>query len=354
MGRIGITYQDVATAISTLQAQGKPPTVDNIREVLRTGSKSTIVRWLRQWKQQHGLLNSNDGSLPNELLVMIKEFWSTLQTKPDDMDKKRLQESDAVFYKIQQQLNHYKAKDMESQRKIQVLGEKLHQQNKDNQHLNIAFIAEQQEKIKACEHLQALQSHQLESQSENERLHQLLKHAQANLEHSQTIVQQLQLEHEIILEKQRADYEQKLLQLQQEIERIAREKMFLETDAATLGKDYDLLMAQHTALESQAQEIQKKHSKLELDCARISQNYARMSQDFNVQRQTLEAKNHELVECQLRLGMAEEHVDYLQNTLFATEDKLIALQEDYLYLSQQKMNLEGQVRQLQAALRTAA
>jgi chromosome segregation ATPase len=354
MGRIGIKYQDVATAIATLQAQSKPPTVDNIREVLKTGSKSTIVRLLREWKQQNGLLQNNDGILPNDLLAMIKEFWLNLQPKAEEANNKRLQESDAVFYKIQEQLNHYKAKDMESQRKIQALEEKLYQQNEDNQHLNIAFIAEQQEKIKATERLQTLQSHQLESQSENERLHQLLKHAQANLEHSQTIEQQLQLEHEIILEKQRADYEQKLSQLQQQIELVAREKMFLETDAATLGKDYDLLMAQHTALESQTQEMQKKHSKLELDCARISQNYARMSQDFNVQRQTLEAKNHGLVECQLRLGMAEEHVDYLQNTLFATEDKLIALQDDYLYLSQQKMNLEGQVRQLQATLRTVA
>jgi len=41
MGRIGITYQDVAKAIPTLQGQQKNPTVDNIRELLGTGSKST-------------------------------------------------------------------------------------------------------------------------------------------------------------------------------------------------------------------------------------------------------------------------------------------------------------------------
>ncbi len=354
MGRLGITYQDVSTAISTLQAQSKPPTVDNIREVLRTGSKSTIVRLLREWKQQNGLLQTNDGILPNELLVMIKEFWLNLQPRADDADNKRLQESDAAFYKIQEQLNHYKAKDMESQRKIQALEEKLYQQNEDSKHLDFAFMAEQQEKIKTAERLLALQSRQLESESENERLHQLLKHAQANLEHYQTTAQQLQLEHEIILEKQRADYEQKLVQMQQQLERVAREKMFLETDSATLDKDYGLLMAQHTALESQVEEMQKKQSKLELDCARISQNYARISQDFNVQRQTLETKNHELTECQLKVGMAEDHIDYLQNALFAAEDKFIALHDNYLFASRQKANLEGQIRYLRAASATAA
>jgi hypothetical protein len=387
MGRIGISYQDVATAILKLQEQSKPPTVDNVREVLKTGSKSTIARLLREWKQQHGLLkNHNDGSLPTELMSMIKEFWLKLQNKTDGSADNHQQEYDAALHEIQQQLDQYKdkdaawwnrvqileeklqlqnednkqlnavliaeqqekmeAKDTEWQGKIRLLEEKLQLQNEDNKQLNAAFIAEQQEKIETTEQLQALQFSQLESEAENERLRQLLKHAQVNLEHYQTTIQQIHLEHESSIEQKYADHEQKLLQMQQQIERVTREKTFLEGRCGNLDKEYGLLMTKHAELESQTQELQAKHSKLELDCARISQNYARISQDCNVQRQALEAKNNELTECQLRLKKAEDHVDYLQNTLFATEDKLIALQDDYLSVSQEKATLEGYVREL--------
>jgi len=46
----GITYSDVATAAQTLQAKGKNLTVENIRNVLGTGSASTISRLLTEYK----------------------------------------------------------------------------------------------------------------------------------------------------------------------------------------------------------------------------------------------------------------------------------------------------------------
>ena len=387
MGRIGISYQDVATAILKLQEQSKPPTVDNVREVLKTGSKSTIARLLREWKQQHGLLkNHNDGNLPTELMGMIKEFWLKLQNKTDGSADNHQQEYDATLHGIQQQLNQYKAKDAawwnrvqvleeklqlqkkenkqlnavliaeqqekmeakdtEWRGKIRLLEEKLQQQNEDNKQLNAALIAEQKEKIEATEQLKILQSRQLESEVENERLHQLLKHAQVNLEHYQTTIQQIHLEHESAMEQQYTDHEQKLLPMQQQLERVTREKTFLEGRCGNLEKEYGVFMTQYAELEAQTQELQAKHSKLELDCTRISQNYARISQDCNVQRQALDAKNNELTECQVKLEKAEEHVDYLQNTLFAIEDKLISLQDNYLSVSQEKANLEGYVREL--------
>ncbi len=205
MGRIGISYQDVAAAIPKIQAQSKSPTVDNIRVVLGTGSKSTIARLLREWKQQQGLANGDDGSLPSELLIMVKELWLRLQTKADNAIDSHQQECDETLHEMRQQLNLYKAKDTEWQSRLQSLEEKLHQQNVENKHLNAALIIEQQEKIKITERAESFQSHQLGGQSENERLHQLLKNAQANLEHYQTETQQLRSEQEIIIEKQRQE-----------------------------------------------------------------------------------------------------------------------------------------------------
>lgn len=108
MSRIGINYLDVTNAISKLQVQSKAITGDNIREVLGTGSKSTITQYLREWKQQQGLSIGDNASLPSELLTTVKELWARLQSKADNAIDSHQQECDAVLREIQQQLSHYK------------------------------------------------------------------------------------------------------------------------------------------------------------------------------------------------------------------------------------------------------
>jgi hypothetical protein len=48
----------------------------------------------------------------------------------------------------------------------------------------------------------------------------------------------------------------------------------------------------------------------------IAQSLAQASEELTAQRQTLEAKSRELVEYQLRLGIAEDKVDSLQKAFF--------------------------------------
>lgn len=351
MSRIGINYLDVTTAISKLQVQSKAITGDNIREVLGTGSKSTITQYLREWKQQQGLSIGDSASLPTELLTAVKELWSRLQTKADNTIDSYREECDTALREVQQQLNQYKTQDTEWQGRVHVLEEKLHHYGEDNKRLNTAFIAEQQEKIKAVERVESLQSRHQESEAEKERLHQLLKHVQANLEHYQTATQQLRQEQDMVMEKQRATYEQKLLQLQQRVELVMRERTFLEAHSSSLDKDYGLLIAKHTALETQTQELQKKNSEWELSCAKISQSYECVSQEFSTQGQALEVKNRELIECQFRTRLAEDNIESLQKALSAAENKIAALRDDYLFVAQEKVNLEGQVKQFQQVFR---
>lgn len=350
MGRIGVVYQDVVSAIPKLQAQGKSISVDNTRAELGRGSKSTIARLLREWKAQQGLPIDDDASLPSDLLTAVKELWRLLQTKADDAIDGYREEYNAALREIQQQLNQYKAKDTEWQSRVHALEEKLHRQAEDNKRLNAVFIAEQQEKIKAAERVQALQSRQQENESEKERLHQLLKHVQDNLEHYQAATQQLRLEQNIIVENQRAAYEQRLLQLQQQNEAMIREKTFLEARCAGLDRDYNASLAREAALAEETRELLQKYTALETNYGTIEQNLIQASEELTVQRQALEAKNSELVECVLRLTMAEDNLGSLQKTLSAAEDKIATLRSDYQFASCEKANLEGQLKQLQEAL----
>ena len=40
MGRFGVSYEEVAQAVQEAQGKGKSPTVDNVRLIIGSGSKS--------------------------------------------------------------------------------------------------------------------------------------------------------------------------------------------------------------------------------------------------------------------------------------------------------------------------
>jgi len=81
MGRIGISYQEVVNAIHLLQGENKNPTVDNIRLILQTGSKSTIARYLKEWRHSESIEGpySSSNALPEELSSLVKGLWNRIQ-----------------------------------------------------------------------------------------------------------------------------------------------------------------------------------------------------------------------------------------------------------------------------------
>ena len=83
MGRAGILFSHVAKAAAKLVADGKNPTVDNVREALgSTGSKSTIAPMLKRWKAEHteDIVEAELG-VPVELLQAIKGVYDKLQAE---------------------------------------------------------------------------------------------------------------------------------------------------------------------------------------------------------------------------------------------------------------------------------
>ena len=52
MARSGIHYEDVKDAAETLMGRGLPPTIQRVRELLGTGSNTTISEHLKRWHRQ--------------------------------------------------------------------------------------------------------------------------------------------------------------------------------------------------------------------------------------------------------------------------------------------------------------
>lgn len=81
MARTGILYSHLAQAALKVVAEGKNPTVDNVREALGgTGSKSTIAPLLKRWKAEHqGAVAGAEAGVPAELLLAVKNVYEKMQ-----------------------------------------------------------------------------------------------------------------------------------------------------------------------------------------------------------------------------------------------------------------------------------
>jgi len=82
MGRVGITYEEVAKAIVRLQKDGIKPTVSDIRAILGTGSRTTILGHLRAWKnsregQESVMDNGQEKELHNEITLLKERLLRT-------------------------------------------------------------------------------------------------------------------------------------------------------------------------------------------------------------------------------------------------------------------------------------
>ena len=83
MARPGITKQEVFAAANQILGQGKDPTIEQIRQLLKTGSNSTIAAHLRDWRASQSetqTLAINEG-LPHDIVSVVKGLWDRLRSR---------------------------------------------------------------------------------------------------------------------------------------------------------------------------------------------------------------------------------------------------------------------------------
>jgi chromosome segregation ATPase len=345
MGRIGVSYEEVATAAQEAQGKGKSPTVDNIRHIIGSGSKSTIARHLRDWRNQQGIARGSDGAIPSELLGLVKGLWERLRDTVEQKGYEYQSESDEKVKEIQQQLTQSQQQYTFLQEQHHQLEEKWYQQTKAITELQSTLAFEQQEKAKITERAASQELHRQEQQNEIERLHQLLTHVQNNLEHYQTTTQQLRQEQSLNMEKQRNEYEQRISQLQQQIASITAEKSFYQAQYKQTHQVLEKLQSTHEALTQAAQEIQTKYHVLFQEHAKFTQQYQDQSHDYEIKKQLA-------IQLQIKISAYQDRITSLEKALEKAEGKIQILRDDFTFVSQEKANFEGQINQLQKLIST--
>jgi chromosome segregation ATPase len=350
MSRIGITFEEVKKAIAELQGRQKNPTVDAIREILGTGSKSTIARYLREWKAQHGLSSDSDGRLPSDLLGIVNGLWDALQNKADEQINRCRQESDSKTIQIQHQLTEARHLETNLRQTIHTLEEQLHQQQEEARQVTAKLMTETQEKIKYSERVSALESRRQEHVEENQRLHYLLKHVQENLEHYQAATQKLREEQSLLAEKQRNEYEQRLSLLQVQATALSNEKSVCQAQHDHLTKvheslvtDHKILTTQHTTIHSQYESLKITHDKIQHDHDALKEKNQAQTTEFATLQPIV-------IELRLNIKSKDEKIASLKEIADKAKDKIETLRHENQLALQEKAGLEGQLKQMQTML----
>ena len=85
MARAGVTFLDVEKAVLQLQGRGKNPSVDAIRELLGTGSKSTIAQHLRDYRAEQSQVA---GTLPTRFIFFGNGALGAIKPKSRRADSR--------------------------------------------------------------------------------------------------------------------------------------------------------------------------------------------------------------------------------------------------------------------------
>lgn len=343
MGRAGITLLDVTKAALQLQGRGKTPTVDGIREILGTGSKSTIATYLRTWKMQQ---TQGSGKLPQDLLALVTGLWEQLNSKAEE----RIGEAESNHA---QELHELNSKLIDAQRELVYLKTELHQSeetriNEQAAKENLAkqLLNEQQEHEKLQSRYQSTSQQLSDYKTENTRLHQLAANVQANLEHYQNTMQQLRAEQAFGIEKQQ-------IKSQQEISSLQKELLFLRDHAQKIEQQFNYknlalqqLQEQYSILKETCDLSEQKNQKYDRELAIMKDRSDQYSKIIDVRDHELLEKNALMLEMGKQIAILTDKVNTLQKNLRAAEDKIENLRHEKLFLAQEKAELQGHLKQL--------
>ena len=86
MARSGVQYEDVKQAIDTLMAKGEAPSVQKVREVLGTGSFTTISDHLREWRsrREERAETASTQGMPESIQQLAEGLWEKAQDAAGD------------------------------------------------------------------------------------------------------------------------------------------------------------------------------------------------------------------------------------------------------------------------------
>ena len=308
MARSGIRYEEVRDAAETLLGRGLNPTIQRVRELLGTGSNTTISEHLKSWQQQ--LADAPKivlpPTVPEAVMTALDAFW-----------KIAVQHAEAAF---------------EEQRATAALAVAEAEQLR-----NIALVDQRQAQAEAAEFRQQLETARTAARDLTDRLlveqerranaETVIQAAEDRARTAAALVVEIRAETEAriarmdaTLQQQRADSERQRTEAQQ---RLADERQRNETNEARFMQLLDRERTERTAEQqtfaAERQDRQRRETTLahqledtQRECGELQHNLARTQERLNQSTETLESLQATLQERETQIQEIEHASDILR------------------------------------------
>lgn len=344
MARTGITRLDVEKAALQLQGAGKAPTVDNIRLVLGTGSRTTIAEHLKAWKAAQ---TDGEGKLPNALMALVTGLWERLQADAN-LQVDEIRHTNNQEKSTQQQTLH------QAQRELTDLKKQLHQTQESYNVAQKMSEAQgqqiqtlQRDNAKSLIHEKALSDQIIAAQAENDRLHQLAQQMQANLAHYQTAIETLRTEQTLAWDKQQNLWQTETNALKKSLITAETELQFTKQQAAQNVQTLQVLQEKHQQLAITHQQQASQQVSQEQHIAMLKERNLKQEQTIEQQQQAFVDMTKQLNTSKQQAAILTDHCQRIEKVLALAEDKIEVLRHEKLFLVQEKAELAGYLKNLE-------
>lgn len=351
MARSGVTYHDVAKAATQLTQIGQAPTIDRVRTILGTGSKSTLAPLLKQWKaQQAETISETETGLPRALITVVKGLYESMQQQAQTLIETAQEESRREVDAARQAQKAAEGRQREVEAVLEQQQRAYTRLEADHTTLKAAWEESQQAQGRLLAQTEAL-AQRLEEQAHRvQDLKHHLSQAQQNLEHYRESVCQQRTE-------ERADFEQQLGYGEQALKKAREENQMLWTANTQLEKaalqwqsQCERQQAEGAVLAEKVESLSQGLEQLRQQLAMGEGRYQVLAQAHQQATAELRAREQDLFKQEKATAVAQEKLKTLSTVLQETKNHRARLQNENQILAQEKAHLEGQYKQLQRTL----
>lgn len=300
MSRPGVNYETVKQTALKLLSQGLPPSVQKIREVLNTGSHTTIAEHLKRWRDEHAQksIHHLPAHMPKELMSSFEVLWQT------------------AMEHAQNQLAEYK-KTMDADHEAMLQKEREAEKVAANLELKVVELSSTLEK-----EVQAKQKLSLELAVLNERI----------------------LKQEETHAAQKYQYEERLNRVYEEKDALVTENRALQAEIKLLQEKLNLQAETHkeSLAKQQALQEQSENRWLRLiDEARLETKEVRKKiEDIRF------SKDNEFKQLEIKFMNAQREKHEKETQLKVTQEQLVQVKQELKFLEKEYIQAQASILKL--------
>jgi len=342
MARPGVTYLDIAQAATSLVEQGHYPSIEAVRHTLGTGSNGTISRYLKAWRDKQGNRLEAEQGLPETLLVTVKGLYDGIKEQATQQATVIEQETQQKLVELQKERDattdaYQQLLKAHALLEIQVAAEK-----NNNEKLQKELVQRDQviADDKAENHL--LQVRLQDKLEEITRLSTQVLQAQENFEHyTQAVRTQRDEERQRVethvktLEIKGQQDQALIVQLQQTVAVQVKEIALLQEAKNQSNENFCKSQEALQALQSAFDTLKNQHAHLQNQQELTVNQYEKMTGEWRA----LSSRYQDL---QANFTGNAERLRMTQAALQKTEDELVLLRDQQLFLTHEKTQLLAQ------------